>query len=208
MTKYLVAFHALPRSGKTTATEPLIRRGFFKGAFGDEIYTEVAESFGVSIEDLRSHKWKTEPINLLSIRSCDCALFRGIMKSLGEDMAIPRTSRFILQRWATEFRRSQDPMYWVKTLDAKLQNVSGNIVIDDLRRYPVDTEYPYLREFARKTNRELRVIEIRAGWAQRSEHVSDAQLPFHLIDFVVENIRGFPEVMQQEIEDYLYPRGE
>lgn len=207
--RYLVAFHALPRSGKTTATEPLTRRGFFKGSFGDEIYVEVAEAFGVTVEELRSHAWKTTPVNLLSIRSCDCATFRGIMKSLGEDMSAPRTSRFVLQRWATEYRRAQDPLYWVKTLDEKLRGVTGNIVIDDLRRYPVDTEYPYLRDLAQKTDRELRIIEILCPWRNyATTHVSDDHLPFHLIDLVVENIEGHPEVMQEEILNYLYPTGE
>lgn len=207
MSRYLIAFHALPRSGKTTATEPLLSRGFFKAAFGDKIYEELSVAFGVSIEDLRSHKWKTEPINLLSIRSCDCDKYRAMLKAMGEDMAAPRTSRYHLQRWATEYRRGQDPLYWVKATDETLQNVSGNIVIDDLRF--VDTEYPYLRHLAAQTRRELRIIEILAPWNTYNQtHVSDTHLPFHLIDHVIENIRGYPEVMRQEVEDYLYPRGE
>jgi hypothetical protein len=205
--KYLVAFHALSRSGKTTAAEPLIRRGFFKASFGDAVYEEVSQTFGVTVEELRSDEWKAKPINLLSIRSCDCDKYRAMLRAAGEDMSAPRTSRYHLQRWATEYRRGQDPLYWVKIVAEKLRDVRENIVIDDLRF--VDTEHPYLRELAAKTGRELRIIEILAPWnTYDQKHVSDAHLPFHLIDHVIENIRGYPEVLRQEVENYLYPTGE
>lgn len=202
--KYIVAFTGEPRAGKGTAAEPLVKRGFFKVGFGDAVYHEVSVAFGVKEHELRSHQWKTEPINLLSIRSCGSAKYRALLEAMGEDMAIPRTSRYHLQRWATEYRRSQDPLYWVKRADEPVQLVSCDLVFDDLR-FP-DTEYPYLVELARKTGRTLKVIEVvRPGNTHKTEHVSDKKFPFHLVDHVIENIAGYPEVLKYEVLEFLYP---
>lgn len=204
--KYIVAFTGKPRVGKGTAAEPLLKKGFFKAAFGDALYHEVAIAFGVTESELRSDYWKREPINLLSNRSCGSAKYRAMLEAMGEDSKIPRTSRYHLQRWATEYRRSHDPLYWVRRVEEKLQMVSGNIVIDDLR-FP-DTEYVFLRHLAEKTGRKLVVVEIVREGIEGSNHVSDKQFPFGLIDHVIENVPGFPEVARYEVLNYLYPTGE
>lgn len=204
---YVVALHGLPRAGKGTAAEVLIRNhNFRRFGFGDAVYAEVSRAFGVTVDELRSDKWKTEPQNLLSIRCADSPIYRALMESMGFDIREPRTSRFHLRHWATEFRRSRNPNYWVELLDRQQFGWRGHMVVDDLRF--ADTEYPYLKALAAKTQREFRVIEIvRPGFAHDASHVSDKHLPFSFIDHVIENIDGAPEVLQGEITNYLFPTG-
>lgn len=48
------------------------------------------------------------------------------------------TFRQILQLWGTEYRRRQDPDYWVKRLEEKLHGLE-KVVIDDVR-FPNEVE--------------------------------------------------------------------
>ena len=48
------------------------------------------------------------------------------------------TFRQMLQLWGTEYRRRQDPDYWVKRLEAKLHGLE-RVVIDDVR-FPNEVE--------------------------------------------------------------------
>ena len=48
------------------------------------------------------------------------------------------TFRKLLQLWGTEYRRRQDPDYWVKRLEAKLHGLE-RVVIDDVR-FPNEVE--------------------------------------------------------------------
>lgn len=204
---YLVALHGLPRAGKGTVASALTQRGFTKGGFGDGIYKELSVAFGVTEEELRSDAMKRTSAMRLANRHSECYKYRAMLEAMGENPDSARTSRYHLQRWATEYRRSQDPLYWVKKLEDQLSVVRGPIVVDDLRFR--DTEYPFLRRFAEATDRHLVVIEIlRPLDSYAQHHVSDTRLPFHLVDLVIENIEGYPEVLQGEALNYLFPTGE
>ena len=198
---YLVAFHGLPRAGKGTAAQALIQRGFTPAAFGDAIYRELVVVFGVRESELRSHEWKTNPQNLLSNRSCDSPRYRAMLESMGEDMCIPRTSRYHLQRWATEYRRRMfDDLYWIRELDTTLQEVDGPIVIDDLRHPP---EYQYLKQFAQATQRELCVIEITRAGIVHTKHSSDDRLAPYCINETIVNHEGHPQVLHRTVLNVL-----
>lgn len=204
---YLVAFHGLPRSGKGTAAAALVQRGFTQGSFGAGIYKELSVAFNISAEELRSDALKRTPAMRLANRHSNNFRYRGILEAMGENPDSARTSRYHLQRWATEYRQSQDPMYWVKKLEDELLTARGNIVVDDLRfRH---TEFPWLRRFAEATDRKLVVIEVlRPDDTYAQHHISDQRLPFHLVDLVIENREGYPEVLQGEVLNYLFPTGE
>lgn len=206
---YLVALHGLPRAGKGTIADALCaQRGFTRFSFGDAVYAEVSRAFGVRAEELRSNEWKTTPQNILSNRCADSVLYRAMLEGMDQDPAAPRTSRYHLRYWATEFRRKRNPMYWVERLAPQLRGVKGDIVIDDLRFE--DTEYPYLRQFSHETDRRFRVIEVvRPGYQQQEGlHSSDTRLSAHRVDLLIENHEGMASSTQAQALDYLYHYGE
>lgn len=199
----VVALHGLPGAGKDTVADFLVSNyGFRKAAFADALYRQVAESFGVKEEELRSREWKTTPQNLLSARCSDCASYRAVLENHGTDMQAPQTSRFHLRMWAHEYRRMIDPMYWVSELNQTLlQYKSSSIVIPDLRYR--HTEAPFLTSFARRTNREFNVIELVADFSEQAGHVSDDRLFDHQITTTIQNVAGKPEVMLGAVQRFL-----
>ena len=81
--KYLVALCGLHRTGKDTlATALASTHGFFRVAFSDSLYEEVAESFGVRVSELHSDLWKQNPQDLLSIQCSDSPKYRAMMSLL------------------------------------------------------------------------------------------------------------------------------
>lgn len=199
----VLALHACPRAGKDTLADALVDRfGFSKLGFGDAVYQEVAAAFGVFVSELRSHKWKTEPQPLLALQCCDSPKFRAMMECLGFDPKEPQTSRTILRFWATEYRRAQDPFYWVREAASTLDYwPKSNIVVNDLRF--LDSEHPYLADLARRTKRRMAVIEIVSEWQTPRQHVSDRRLPDDMIDITIQNVKDNPETMIENAIKFL-----
>lgn len=191
----LVALHGLPRAGKDTLGAHLVtHHGFRRIGFADALYREVAQTFGVKEDELRSHEWKTKPQNLLTIRCSDCPKYRAMMTNMGFDPDEPRTSRFHTRHWATEYRRAQDPFYWVQEVaEAVALMKNRSIVVTDLRF--ANTEFPFLRNFAKQTNRIFTTIEITSPLSEPADHTSDDRLPQMFIDMTIDNVVGQPEIM-------------
>lgn len=187
---YLLAFCGLHRTGKDTLAEFLQQRhGFYRAAFSDALYEEVAASFGVLVAELRSDAWKQSPQNLLSIQCSDSPKYRATMQFLGHSLSEPRTSRFALQTWAHEYRRAMQSDYWITEAAHKLRSASADIVVSDLR-YMAD-EYPFLMRFAAATNRCFRVIRVvRPGVHLQERHPSDQGLPDGVVDYTLVNEGG------------------
>mgnify|MGYP001560938416 CR=1 FL=1 len=114
--------------GKDTVADYLVTRyGYEKFAFSDALYREVTEAFGLESEDLlRDRDTKEVPTELLSLIRCSDLDFREVVE---RQLSILRTTRGmitlpsgvmhlsprqVLQWWGTEYRRAQDPDYWVK----------------------------------------------------------------------------------------------
>lgn len=211
----LLALHSQhPRSGKDTAANHLVaKHGFHKDSFGIEIYNEVAPAFGVTIDQLGLNHWKTAPVHQLSLQFCtDQGFIDTIVPLLlpyytspgrhHKVMTEARSSRFILQRWATEYRRKQDIHYWVNKLDDRLVGVldgsepDKDIVISDLRE---EHEYEYLRDTAENYGLRFRVIEIYRDGTVGSTRSSDAGIHPHHIHTRMENINGKPEILLRAI---------
>lgn len=195
----LIALHGHVRCGKDTAADYLVEHhGFFNTSFGEGIYEEVAPAFGVTIEQLQSDYWKKNDVDELALIHCTDDDF--IATALLHDdnpgptyiaqMEKPRSSRFILQRWATEYRRADDLMYWVEQAEERIYNAlacthyNGNVVISDLREMH---EYTMLQSLAVQFNVPFRVLEIVRAGTVKTNHSSDAGLPERFINTRIEN---------------------
>lgn len=132
----LVALCAAAGAGKDTAADMLPAR---KLAFADTLYREVAGAFGVTVEWLQRREYKETPSSMLSLRECwpKCSDFLwklGIDGVKAEDPGgdLPRSPRQILQWWG-DYRRDQDPDYFVHGMRAVLRFCSPDTVITDVR---------------------------------------------------------------------------
>jgi hypothetical protein len=112
----LVALTGLSGSGKDTVADVLVdHHGFAKLAFADALRTEVATAFNIDPAYLVQRETKEHPLTTLALRRCMDSEFVRVMVnhlSMGE-LDAPRSPRQILQWWGTEYRRAQDPDYWV-----------------------------------------------------------------------------------------------
>jgi hypothetical protein len=94
----------------------------------------------------------------------------------------PRTKdqyRRLLQVWGTEFRREQDPDYWVKRLIQTMRESAGHVLIDDCR-FP--NEYDALKPkgfiFVKLETGET----VREQGAEAAAHESELHWPLFIVD--------------------------
>lgn len=128
----LVALCGLHGAGKDTVADALPAR---KLAFADVLYREVAQAFDLMVSDLKCRGIKEVALRSLRLTRCadDCFLeFNG-----SEDWEAPRSPRQILQWWG-DYRRAQDPDYFVKRARQELVDwdwatPDGTYVLTDCR---------------------------------------------------------------------------
>lgn len=109
-------------TGKDTVADYLVaQHGFTKFSFSDALYREVSEAFGVPVEELQDREKKEVPHPGLVAHKCDNYEFYRIMRieaefveGAEEPNRFEFSPRWVLQRWGTEYRRAQDPDYWLK----------------------------------------------------------------------------------------------
>jgi len=143
------------RCGKNTIADHLVaEHGFTRFAFSDALYREVAEAFDVPESYFRYEATKDTPTGVLAVEhSADDQFALAVCRAFGWSVDGPevgrwRSPREILQWWGTEYRRAQDPDYWVKKLDEAISEYacSGTfplkIAVDGVR-FP--NEEAYLR---------------------------------------------------------------
>lgn len=140
--KAIIGLTGLPRTGKDTIADYLVKEyGFTKFAFADALYKEVAEAFGVTIEQLKSEEWKTEHQDALVINNCGDIDFHKVYCSQvvrGRGWLSDRkvTSRKILQMWGTEYRRDTcGKDYWLHKLGERIreEGTPDRVVLSDIR---------------------------------------------------------------------------
>lgn len=100
-------------AGKDTCAELLVRNGFRSVAFADALRQEVAEAWRIDPRMLTDRSTKEWAIPALAVANCAEPMFIIAMAGLGHDLQAPRSARWILQRWGTEYRREADSGYWV-----------------------------------------------------------------------------------------------
>lgn len=121
----IIGLAGLQGTGKDTVANYLVREyGFIKFAFSDALYREVQEAYGLEDQSLlRDRATKEVPNERLCTYYCKEHGFRHLVSGL-LSKGVPfaeRTNpletylspRQVLQWWGTDYRRAQDPDYWV-----------------------------------------------------------------------------------------------
>jgi hypothetical protein len=89
-------------------------------AFADALRSQVCEAFDVPMSYLTTRDTKEHPISALALAHCRDVGFVSRMLQLHGDasigLSVPRSPRWVMQQWGTEYRRAADPGYWVNRL--------------------------------------------------------------------------------------------
>lgn len=222
----IVGLHGLKRTGKDTIADYLVaQHGFVKFAFADAVYAEIAQAFGVSEAQLRSHEWKTRPQPELALRNCRDPEFVRMLIAMElpnpdggmfstcnrlqspyctEIQTAPRTSAFITQRWATEYRRGQQGEdYWTNIVECQMAALPDytKIVVSDVRFV---NEAEVLERYTRR-HPSLRsaIVQVVMPGTFHTGHVSDDTLPRHYIDHIITSMPGDLSGLYQQVEDFI-----
>jgi len=114
------------RVGKDTVADYLVKvHGYRKFSFSDALYREVSMAYNVPIALLLDSRMKDICLLELMPNYCTDQEFVNLILSTGlaHNSMQPLSPRRVLQWWGTEYRRAQDPMYWVRAADDWLQAV-------------------------------------------------------------------------------------
>lgn len=114
----LIGLTGEPGSGKDTCAALLHQHGFRSIAFADAVRVEVAEAWRLDQRMLTDRATKEQPIDALALWRCTDPRFVRAMvdaeQGLDEAKLMePRSARWIMQRWGTEYRRRQNDRYWI-----------------------------------------------------------------------------------------------
>lgn len=177
-------------SGKDSFAANLVEQGWVRHGFADSLYAEAAEAFGVSVGFLSQRATKEVPQDCLALAHCRDAAFVATVDQMEQgatDLKASRSPRFVLQVWGTEYRRSQDDLYWLRRMDEKLNSVPGTVpgvVITDVR-YRNEAQTLKLRGGLlyriRRTAIDAEMAQARAQgkpWALHSSEVEMLDYPF------------------------------
>ena len=180
-------------AGKDTCADYLVERyDFVKFAFSDALYAEVQAAYGLEDQELlRDRATKEMRTERLRLDICTDVDFVDIAitalealddgnRTLGPLIRNRALSpRQVLQWWGTEYRRAQDPDYWLKKNDEWLESVRR------LFPYPEQAPQCFVNTTCRFPNEQAwihakggNVWHIRrGGHGAINAHVSETQLP-------------------------------
>lgn len=133
----VLGLHGQPLAGKDTCAQLLAQHGFVSVAFADAVRAEISEAWRIDARMLTDRATKEWPLPALAIGQCMHAQFVRNMRAEGLDLDEPRSPRWVMQRWGTEYRRAQYPHYWVDKVHrwAHAQRAAGQhrLCITDVR---------------------------------------------------------------------------
>lgn len=111
---HVIGLLGAPGAGKDTCAAALERHGYVERvAFADALRVEVAQAFRVDVRMLKDRATKEVPLPMFDIGMCDEPEFLHWAMRAGHALLQPRSARWIMQRWGSDFRRGQDEDYWV-----------------------------------------------------------------------------------------------
>ena len=205
-------------SGKDTAAKYLVlEQGYERIGFADTLYREAAEAFGVTVEFLGNRETKEKELPELELARCkDPDYVACVAYHLGhpeglvpEEMAKPRSPRFILQFWGTEYRRKGAPglyvgddSYWLNRVKDAMEAKPGqSFVITDVRFL---NEFNFVRQYGgqlmrvRRPHIESLELMDRAS-SGRAAHASETELLHVEVDAELLNEEGNPDSLRDAL---------
>lgn len=206
------------RSGKDTLINLLVKAGFdvARVAFGDCLKEECAHDLANDVftkEDLLGFfhsDAKDELMPGLAIKELPSYAYKRFLMATRKDpvehryLSQPRTPRWHLQQYGTNFRRDhlKNPNVW---LDAGLRTITNTeseiIVVSDMRQR---NEYNNLRLYGQLKDSTVKLVRLQRLWNipgvdDAPYHVTDLDLIGHRMDAVVLNKWGNPEGMLDQL---------
>jgi hypothetical protein len=150
----LVGLLGAKGAGKDTAATLLVQKlGFIRLGFADALYREVVEAFGVTNEFVSRRETKETPLEELALLHCKDPQFVEIverilgiatMQDRQAFRAAPRSPRWVLQQWGTEYRRRSAygwDSYWLDQVSGVIAaHPKSRFVITDVR-FPNEADY-------------------------------------------------------------------
>ena len=178
----LIALCGAAGAGKDTVADMRPAR---KLAFADALYREVAEAWGVEQHVLRCRETKELESPILSVAHCKDLGFRT--NCWRDFHNRPRSPRQILQWWG-DYRRAQDPDYFVNSLLWAIQNDGKtDHVITDVR-------FPNEAALVRQLGGQLWQIRRPGYEAGGTGHASDTAGDEFAPDVVLENFGSLDDL--------------
>lgn len=190
-----------PNAGKDTVAITLNRNyGFRVVAFADALRLEIAESFGVGIWQFRDRQGKEAKLFSLALGMSHSSAFKERMSALGHDLSTSRSPRDVMRLWGTEFRRYDDPEYWVTQLEDQISELARSgrrrIVVTDVR-------FPNEAALIRRLGGEI--WRVHRFHTLASSHLSDTAMGNERIDRDVHN-EGTLLQLEHEVERLMTER--
>lgn len=207
----LIGLTGPARSGKNTVADHLCAHyGYHRMAFSDALYEEVAKAYNVCEDFLRDPSVKDDERVELSMTYCRDPQFVNVAVDeidkkyravpAGDLLLMPwreeLSPRQILEWWGTEYRRAQDPDYWVKRLSDRYAEFMGEpdmcgyrVVVDGVR---FTNEVAWLRE---QPGAEL--WHLKRDVPAVSTHSSTVLVKWERLDSVIRNDGTIAELEQR-----------
>lgn len=190
--------------GKDTVASILKKNHQFEvTAFADAVRDEISLAFGVPVTLLTNRGTKETPMPELALSRCKVEAFVQRMADKGDgDRSIPRSPRWMMRKWGTEYRRELFGYnYWVKIMCDKIEAHRFNdvsLVITDLR-------FQNEEELVTHHGVILRVAREKNPFATTDLHISDEYQVQH--DDIIENngdIQALDEAVDLMVQRYKH----
>jgi len=143
----IIGLHGVTGSGKDTVADAMVRTGkFVKLSFADALKRELIEAFDCSAAYFNDRALKEVPTEKLCLMNCAREEFvdwyvstrngEYEFQTMGASFySQPRTPRWLMQTWGTDYRKVSDQGYWIRQLAHKINTYTPhhNFVISDVR---------------------------------------------------------------------------